>query len=125
MGNKFTPIDAEGPRVLESGNVAWHWLLPWACRSCHRYGRVEVVLPRPDGRVGMDGRAPSSNDDIKEMVDRAHHHLSPFCIAGQRQRVVGRVYRLKNGWEKIYLRAKGETVAEIREQKWPPWEKER
>ena len=119
---KFVPIDAEGPRVTEVGHVNWHWLMPWACRACRRYGRIEVVLPRPAG-TPTDGQAGTTDDELKEKVDRAHHYVSPFCVYGIRQVVRGRIYRLKGPFnQKIYLRAKGEREEDVKEQQWPPWE---
>ena len=119
VGNRFTPIDAEGPRILETGRVAWAWLMPWCCWGCRTFGRVEVTLPRPEG-TPHDGPAGTTDDQLKEKLDRAHKHRSPFCIYRVEQLVIGRVYRMK-GFDKVYLRAKGEEAADVKEQRWPPW----
>ena len=123
--SKHIPIDAEtDSRVLDSGLIKWRWTMPWACRGCQRFGTVEVVLPPPEGTRADDPRwaTASTNAAIQENVEREHHGLSPFCVARMRDRVVGRVYRIKGG-EKVYLRAKGEREEDIRtaDQRWPPW----
>ena len=112
----------EGPRILDTGTVEAHWNMPWACVSCHRYGRIEVQIPPPDG-APAGARPGSTNDQIKDMIERAHFGSSSgLCVAPMSQRVVGRIYRFVRG-EKIYLRAKNEKPEDVKDQRWPPWER--
>ncbi len=111
MGSKFIPVGAEGSRILDSGPMQWDWLIPWACRGCKRYGKVGVVV----AEVGR-----TTDDELKDKIERTHHHRSPFCIAGIKQRVIGRVYRIAANGNTVYLRAKGEEHESVRHQVWPP-----
>lgn len=123
MGNKYTPLDAESDtRILDVGRVQWTWRRPWACFGCRRYGEIPVSLPPPLETRDDDPRwkAATTNGQMAESAERGHHELSPFCVVGPGQRLLGRVYRFKGG-EKIYLRANGEREEDVRHQKWPPW----
>ncbi len=110
--SKHAPI--EGSRLLGTGTVKWRWLLPWACHSCQRYGAVEV---------NVEMTRVSTDDEVNEKIDRAHFEASRFCISRRFQRGT-RIYRLKNGTEKIYLRRPGEEEWQVTPEPWPPWRQE-
>lgn len=87
------------------------WTLPWACRECRRHGLVDGII------VALGAR--TTDDQLRDKLDRAHLAENPACINRVDRLLLGRLSRMEFG-ERIWLLREGET-GQGRPSRWPPW----
>jgi len=106
----------EGPRAHRAEEQSVDkWNMPWACPRCENFGWIRKVVVAKLMRT--------TDDQLWDAIDRAHKEMSMTCPVSPDRILRGRLCRLDNAGEVVWLLREGETQEQLRLLPWPPWRK--